>query len=117
MNQIELTIKALEEKLLHSDVRKNPEILNELLAEDFEEIGSTGKVSIRDDVVQWLVTKERDARWSLSEFRVRELTPDLVLAVYCAIKVGNSSGSIRSSIWKQSGGHWKMVFHQATKMV
>jgi hypothetical protein len=62
MNNIKEHIKNLEEKLLHSDVRKNPEILNELLSEDFEEIGSIGKISSREEVIDWLVTKEKDIK-------------------------------------------------------
>ena len=34
MSEIEDKIKVLEETLLHSDVRKNPEILNELFDEN-----------------------------------------------------------------------------------
>jgi len=120
MNKIEELIKELEETLLHSDVRKNPEILNELLDENFEEIGSLGIVSSRSEVINWLVTKEKDMRWSLDEFRVRQLTPELVLAIYQANKIGKgktSKGSIRSSIWKCYGDKWKMVFHQGTRIL
>ena len=62
MNNIKNHIKELEEKLLHSDVRKNPEILDDLLGEDFEEIGSIGKVQSREEVINWLVTKEKDIK-------------------------------------------------------
>ena len=121
MKNLKDHIKHLEEKLLLSDVRKNPEILHELLSEDFEEIGSMGKTSSREAVINWLVTKEKDIQWSLSEFRVRELGPDLVLAIYLARKTGKhsggSKGSMRSSIWKLCDGHWKMIFHQGTKIV
>lgn len=47
MKNIEAQIKELEGKLLQSDVRANPQILDELLAEDFEEIGSLGTISSR----------------------------------------------------------------------
>lgn len=121
MYKIEAHIKELEEKLLHSDFRKNPEILNELLCEDFEEIGSIGKTSSREKVIHWLVTKDKNIKWALDEFRVRELAPDLVLAIYRASikdnQNGNSTGSIRSSIWKLHDGNWKMTFHQGTKVV
>jgi hypothetical protein len=121
MNKILDHIKALEEKLLHSDVRKNPEILNELLSEDFEEIGSSGKISSREQVIHWLITKEKDIQYSLNNFRIRELAPGLVLATYVANKKGilssQSNGSIRSSIWRLSGENWKMIFHQGTKIL
>jgi len=121
MKSIKAHIKKLEEKLLHSDVRKNPEILKELLSEDFEEIGSIGKISSREEVINWLVTKEKNIKWSLNEFRVRELAPDMVLVIYRANKnehhSSGSKGSIRSSIWKLCGDQWKMIFHQGTKIL
>ena len=121
MKNIKHHIKELEEKLLHANVRKNPEMLDELLGEDFEEIGSIGKTSTRDEVIDWLLTKEKDITWTLNEFRIRELAPGLVLAIYRAnkkdIKNEINKGSIRSSIWKLSDGKWKMIFHQGTKIV
>ena len=121
MINIKEHIKSLEEKLLHSDLRKNPEILDEVLGDDFEEIGSIGKVSSRNEVIKWLVTKEKDIKWSLTEFRIKELSPDLVLAIYRATKRGprsnHSRGSIRSSIWKLCSGKWKIIFHQGTKIL
>ena len=121
MKSIKEHIKELEEELLHSDVTKNPEILNDLLGEDFEEIGSIGKISSREEVINWLVTKEKNIKWSLNEFRVRELAPDMVLAIYSANKNEHqgsaSKGSMRSSIWKLYGDKWKMIFHQGTKIL
>ena len=121
MKNIEEHIKQLEQKLLHSDTRANPKILDELLADDFEEIGSIGQISSRKDVINWLVNKEKDIRWSLNEFRIKQLSPDLMLAIYRATKnenTGNASkGSIRSSIWKRTDKGWQMIFHQGTKLI
>ena len=121
MNEIRDRIKQLEEKLLHADVRQNPEILNELLSKDFEEIGSSGKISSREQVIHWLVTKEKNIQWSLNDFRVRVLAADLVLATYRANKKAilttNSNGSMRSSIWQLTGENWKMIFHQGTSIL
>lgn len=118
---IEQTIFDLEEKLLHTDVSANPAILSELLSEDFEEIGSNGKISSREDVINWLMTKDPTKRWSLTEFKIRQLSTDIVLACYLAKQVGNpdssSIGSIRTSTWKRCNNEWKMVFHQATKLL
>ncbi len=119
MNNIKNHIKELEERLLHTDIRKNSTILTELLSDDFEEIGSDGKISTREEVIEWLVNKEKNIKWSLNNFRIKELSPELILATYIAIKKNqsNSSGSIRSSIWKKFAGNWKMIFHQGTKII
>ena len=112
-------ILALEEKLLHTDMQKDPSMLDELLAESFEEIGSTGIATSRQAVVDWLMNKNISDRWLLTNFRIIELTADIVLAIYHAQKVVDShiavNVSSRSSIWKRHGNQWKMVFHQASK--
>jgi len=113
-------IKRLEEKLLHSDVAANRSILDELLADDFEEIGSNGKISSRQQVIDWLVSKDKNMRWTLLDFSVRQLAPDLVLAIYRAKKTDAnhpSNGSQRSSLWQRNDNHWQMIFHQASKIL
>jgi hypothetical protein len=122
MNDVKNHIKSLEEKLLHSDFQKNSEIINELLSEEFEEIGVIGKISSREEVIFWLLKKDKNMKWTLNDFKIRELTPDLVLATYQATSQGGASsisskGSIRSSIWKLCSGHWKIIFHQGTKII
>ncbi|MDH5552943.1 MAG: DUF4440 domain-containing protein [Nitrosomonas sp.] len=119
MRNLTQQILALEEKLLHTDMQKNPLLLHELLAESFEEIGSTGIATSRQAVVDWLINKNINDRWLLTNFRVIELTDDVVLAIYHAQKVldskTNVSVSTRSSIWKRHGNQWKMVFHQVSQ--
>ena len=121
MTELEIQIKSLEEKLLHSDVTANPRLLDELLCKDFEEIGNTGHVSTRDEVIDWLINKENNSRWALMNFRIKPLTDNLVLALYLAKQISghkkSSHGSVRSSIWKYDGNSWKMIFHQGTKII
>lgn len=120
MKTLENQIKSLEEKLLHSDVRSNPEILDELLAEKFEEIGVTGSVTSRQEVIDWLKNKEKHIRWSLDNFRLKQIAPGIILCHYEAKKQevieNKSKVSMRSSIWKLYGNQWKMVFHQGTRI-
>lgn len=124
---LELEIKQLEEKLLHSDVRSNPELLDELLSDDFEEIGATGTINSRADVVDWLVNKESDTRWLLTDFSIRQLSDDLVLAKYIAQKLNTKNkASRRSSLWKRislknratnkTSARWIMIFHQGSNI-
>ncbi|MCH9640037.1 MAG: DUF4440 domain-containing protein [Betaproteobacteria bacterium] len=114
-------IKQLELTLLHTDMQADPTLLDTLLAQEFKEIGSNGHVSARQEVVDWLLNKNPNDRWALTDFSVEELSSDLVLAIYHACKIskhnGVSNGSTRSSIWKHDGKCWKMVFHQASKRI
>jgi len=121
-NAITDEIRRLELKLLHSDMNVMPSLLDTLLTKEFEEIGDNGAVSSRQEVVDWLLTKNPQDRWSLTDFKVRELSDDLVLAIYHVEKIVGqknivSKGSIRSSIWKHNTQGWQMVFHQASKII
>lgn len=115
-------IKRLELKLLHSDMKMSPSLLDTLLAKEFEEIGDNGTVNARQDVADWLLNKNPRERWLLSDFRIKKLSADLVVAIYHAKKLADrkdivSQGSVRSSIWKYKTQGWQMVFHQASKIV
>lgn len=119
MSNLTEQIQALEEKLLHADMRENPLLLDELLAKSFVEIGSAGLTTPRHAVVSWLLNKNKNDRWLLSNFSINKLSSDIVLAIYHAQKVGGSNisdaVSTRSSIWKRHDDHWKMMFHQTSK--
>ncbi|HBV21132.1 MAG TPA: DUF4440 domain-containing protein [Nitrosomonas sp.] len=123
MEQLAALIKQLELKLLHTDMRVNPSVADTLLSEEFEEIGNDGRVHSRQAVVEWLLHKDAQQKWSLEDFRVKMLSNDVVMAIYRAVKMNASSetysetkkGSLRSSIWRRHGDSWKMVFHQATE--
>ena len=121
-------IMQLELKLLHTDLRANPAVVDELLDDDFEEIGNAGQVTNRAQVVQWLLNKDSTQRWHLADFRIKLVSSDTVIAIYHARKqeqVDDSRNdgtaalrtSIRSSVWQRRGEHWKMVFHQVTQRV
>lgn len=112
-------IQELELKLLQTDLKANPVLINELLSDEFEEISNSGRMNSRADVVHWLLTKDSHARWFLLDFRIKVLTDDLVMAIYRTGKSDDtknmSEGSIRTSLWKYQAGRWKMLFHQASK--
>lgn len=120
MNGIAEQIKQLELKLLHFDLKTEPELINDLLSHDFEEISQSGKINSRRNVVDWLIHKDIHLQWSLNDFRIRMLTDELVMAMYTAQKMNDrnnlSKGSMRTSIWQRQGGAWKMIFHQASKI-
>lgn len=121
MEKLAAQIKALELKLLHTDMRTHPEVIDELLDNTFEEIGNNGQVNSRDQAVNWLLNKDNALSWSLEDFRIKPLSTDTVIAIYRAIKSNQTKatrgGSIRCSIWRRYGDQWKMVFHQAIQRV
>lgn len=116
---IDKLIYQCEYELLKSEVRKSAERINELLAEDFIEFTSSGNVAFYEvgEVFQEK-NDNTELDWEIKDFIVRELSDKCVLAMYKVIKHDeideSKKYSLRSSIWKDFNGHWKMIFHQGT---
>ncbi len=107
-------LRVLEEQLLQAGFRKIPERVAELLADEFVEFGSSGHRFNKAQIIKSLQA-ESSERWSLSEFCVSLLAPDVALATYQAIRYTEPPvHSLRSSIWKLRDGRWQLVFHQGT---
>jgi len=108
--------RRLEERLLQPDVRKSAEDLDELLADDFMEIGSSGIYNKRQIIES--LKDEPPTKRSLSDFKAFTLAPNVILVTYRLIQHSPSDRlpvySIRSSIWKFLDSRWQMVFHQGT---
>ncbi len=108
-------IRQLEERLL--EPREPLAALEELLAAEFIEFGSSGRVYDRRQAVAALQKPPTTGRF-LADFKTEQLAPGVILATYRAIREGTagkpSVHSLRSSIWKQIDGRWQMVFHQGT---
>ena len=112
-------IRKLEEALLLNDVRADRNKLNNLIHDDFIEIGYSGKTHTKSDVLAEL-PKEQSTDielWS-QEFSFRTLSADTVLLIYkqCRIEPNGklSRHAKRSSIWFNNNGSWQMIFHQGT---
>lgn len=117
MNAIEQHLQKLEEQLLQAAFRKTPEKIAALLADEFIEIGKTGQIYNKQQVIESLAI-EAPITQSLMDFRVLALAPDVVLVTYKIsqqkLSETNSIYSLRSSIWKLMDNRWQLVFHQGT---
>lgn len=118
MQILSRTILQLEERILHQPFDEN---IAALLADDMWEIGSSGVKHSRDEICQWLKIKPADACWQLSDFKLQELSADLLLCSYRARQIAPaisaSAGALHSSLWKKGEHGWQMCFHQGTKLV
>jgi hypothetical protein len=116
-------LRSLEEALLRSDVRGNAEAVQDLLAEEFREFGSSGRVYSRDSIVEALqieaLQTEIPKQLLLESFEARRLASDLALVTYRALSEHPRTApvrSLRSSLWVFRRGRWQMLFHQGTRM-
>ncbi|MXS83900.1 DUF4440 domain-containing protein [Nitrosomonas oligotropha] len=121
-NALAELIQQLELNLLQSDLTAHPGLIDELLAEDFEEIDHQGTIHSRNDVIDWLTRKDSHIHWVFKDFRIKVVSGDLVLAIYSLQKPdqpdqpdAGSGRSTRTSLWRYRNNQWKMVFHQASR--
>lgn len=112
---------VLEELKRREPVFHRPEFagsraaLVEMTAEDFWEIGASGRRYSRDYVLQTLAAREEDPvedHWQTADFHCRELARDVYLLTYTLLQAGRTTR--RASLWQRSGAGWKIVFHQGT---
>ena len=113
-------IRLLEERLANPGPDENAGTLGRLIAEDFREIGSSGRMFDAQTVLGALGTvAQRAGRGtiSLEEFRLEKVAPNVMLTTYVAKSApgpGWRPPSLRSSIWCKRDGRWQIVFHQGT---
>lgn len=106
-------LKGLEEELLVPTVRKSTR-LTELLADEFVEFGSSGRIYTKSDLVA-VLQAESPAAQTTSDFKVTFLAPDVALLTYKILRHCQPAvQTLRSSVWRRAKGNWQMVFHQAT---
>lgn len=113
--------RHLEQKLHRSEVRRSPDAVRMLLADDFIEFGSSGRVYDKASIIKALAeesTAEAALVPDVHDFVAREISSDLVLVTYRSsrhLPEGTAARTtLRSSIWKLIDGRWQMLFHQGT---
>jgi hypothetical protein len=127
---MEEELRLLEERLLDPAVRRDAHAVEEMLTEDFREIGSSGRVFDRDAIVRELQSETRGGLIEMSKFSATAVArqqgnghapeSDVAIVVYVTTRRDASGEAVsrarRSSIWVKRDGRWKMVFHQGTKI-
>lgn len=101
----------LERELLSPAVRGDYGQLAYLLHPDYREIGSSGRLWDREELIEELV-QEPGTR---ARFELVDATPlqgDLMQIVYRT--AGPDGSALRSSLWQRDEGRWRLRFHQGT---
>ena len=64
-----------------------------------------------------LTTTTDKVVYEVSDFEAKELSENFVLTTFKTKRTINNADivvSLRSSLWKKTGGNWQMFFHQGT---
>ncbi len=111
-------LRALEERLMDPSVRGNAAELKQLLAPNFVEFGSSGRIFSRDGIIAVLARERAFTPPAVSDFTVRAYTADWAILTYITIRPAvppaPASQTLRSSTWVRRDDLWQMIFHQGT---
>ncbi|WP_431247662.1 RNase H family protein [Leifsonia xyli] len=107
----EEVVARLERELLEPSVRSDASRLAELLHPSFSEIGRSGRLWGRDAIVSELADEDAPAA-GLEVLGVDRVSRDALLLT--ARTVDARGATLRSSLWVQSSGRWRLRFHQGT---
>ena len=106
------SVKEAELALLRGDVRRDPARVGALLHPGFVEIGRSGTVWTRDQVVAALAEEVGRPEPATDQWEFRQPAPDLVLVTYRI--TSPSGGSRHCSLWDVGGPTPLLRFHQGT---
>ncbi len=112
---------ALEQRLSDPDIRSNPEALAEILHDDFQEIGASGRYFSKMDIIRLLKSEKEYEAYVIEDFQAIYISDDVIQIVYripARVSPGGEAyaGSLRSSLWLYTGNKWQIIFHQGTKV-
>jgi hypothetical protein len=119
MDEITAQLFALEEALLDPAVRRDRARVSELVADDFVEFGSSGRVWTRDAILDLLEAEKNFIPPSVEEMACRSLGEGVMLVTYRTVRFNMDTGvrstTLRSSVWTNGSRKWQIRFHQGTR--
>ena len=107
-------LKRLELELMEPEFRRDRNAVSAVLAEDFYEHGSSGRVWSRDAILDLLATEEPQPAPHVEAFAMRLLAPGIALVTYRTVRPQQVTQ--RCSIWRETASGWQVLFHQGTKI-
>jgi len=107
---------SLEQQLLQPSTRLDSFALTSLLAENFREFGSSGRIYTRQQIIEALAAELPHAV-SLNDPLCQQLAEDVALLTYRSTRTiapEAVSHALRSSLWVYRDNRWQMLFHHGT---
>lgn len=101
-------IQSLEEAIHRPEVRRSREAIERLLADGFVEIGASGTVYGRRNIIDLLLQKSdvENGHLRSSNYALMPISNDAVLLTYETERLyqdGSERRVLRSSLWKHDG--------------
>jgi hypothetical protein len=115
-SEVAEALKKLEKSLHRRDVRGSRTAVDHLLADDFIEIGRSGRMYDKQQTLAALAAEAGILAVETDNFEFRDIAPGVVLLTYFARTTDDAGtrASLRGSLWKLIDGRWRMLLHQGT---
>lgn len=112
-------IIELETRLHQRNSRRDDQTLEHLLHSEFAEIGRSGQLYSRKDVVEALLAETHQSKVAAENFALGKISEGVVILTYQSFELTPDNvivrRTLRSSIWQWSEPYgWQMRFHQGT---
>lgn len=108
-------IEALEHSLMDPDVRRSPDRLKKILHPEFIELGSSGRVYQRQQMIDTMSQETASVGVVVRDLEAHQISEDTVLVTYRSIG-GSGDEARRSSLWVNTENGWQLRFHQGTRI-
>ncbi len=96
---------------------KTKQDIENQMCDEFWEVGASGNVYTRQDVLDTLLTRYNDLNyqdiWEAKDFELTRITADNYLLTYVLIQ-DKTRVTRRSTLWRRVNGCWKILYHQGT---
>jgi hypothetical protein len=116
-DEINAHLMRCERALLDPAVRHDRAQVEALLAEDFQEFGSSGRVWDKQTIMGLLATEDYTPP-TAEQMHCTRITADVALVTYRTVRIDSNTGTrtetLRSSLWIKESDKWHMRFHQGT---
>jgi hypothetical protein len=111
-------LQSCEEALRDPSFRRDRGMVDALLSEDFLEFGSSGWVRTRVRILDLLAAEEYE-RPAMEDFECAQVADGVALVTYRTVRTDSGTGekaeTLRSSLWTNASGVWRVRFHQGTR--
>lgn len=113
-------LKAREPIFHHPDkFGRSKQDVMDMTCDKFFEVGASCNVYTRESVIDTYLERYSDPNyqdiWETKDFKVTQIAPDNYLLTYILIQ-NKTRVTRRSTIWRNCGGKWKILYHQGTVM-
>lgn len=105
-------ILELEKSLFKVEYMTNIEYLNDVIADEYLEVGKSGLRFIKQDVVKELSALTEDRNITIYNYDCTRIDENTYLVHY--ITKSGEQNIFRTSIWKQDSERIYIIFHQAS---